>query len=84
MAEEKTDLRMFDIRGQICPSTLLVALREINRHRDALQDGSMGLLFITDNRDSTVTIPEAAENMGYRAEVRKVGHHYEVEIGRSS
>ncbi len=70
----------FDIRGQICPSTLLIALKEMNRHKEAIRNGEVSLLFKTDNRDATVTIPDAAENMGYWANVAKEGDHYLINI----
>jgi len=70
----------FDIRGQICPSTLLIALREMNNHRERLRKGALRLIFRTDNRDSTVTIPDAAGNMGYGAAVAKEGDHYRIEV----
>ncbi len=70
----------FDIRGQICPSTLLIALKEINRHKEGLRSGEVVLLFKTDNRDATVTIPDAAENMGYGANVAKEADYYLITI----
>jgi TusA-related sulfurtransferase len=70
----------FDIRGQICPSTLLIALKEINRHKEGLRSGEVVLLFKTDNRDATVTIPDAAENMGYGANVVKEADCYLVTV----
>ncbi len=70
----------FDIRGQICPSTLLIALRELNAHKDRLRRGEVRLGFRTDNRDATVTIPDAAENMGYRVQVTKTDDAYVVLI----
>ena len=72
-----------DIRGQICPSTLLIALQEINLRRTGLRDGSIGLRLLTDNRDCLVTIPESARNMGYVAEVTRAGAHYAIEIRRA-
>lgn len=71
---------IFDIRGQICPSTLLIALREINRHSQALKSGELLLLFRTDNRDSTHTIPESALNMGYSASVNRQEDYYEIAV----
>jgi len=62
-----------DIRGQICPSTLLMALREINSHQEAIRAGRLRLRFLTDNRDCVATIPESAHNMGYAAEVAGAG-----------
>jgi hypothetical protein len=35
---------------------------------------------MTDNRDSTVTIPETAEKMGYAAKVSKHADCYRIEI----
>ncbi len=70
----------FDIRGQICPSTLLIALKEMNRHKEGLRSGETLLVFKTDNRDATVTIPDAAENMGYGADVAKEADYYLITI----
>lgn len=68
----------FDISGQICPSTLLVALREINRNINELNAGRVQLVFKTDNRDCTNTIPEAAGNMGLTVDVRKDDSCYTI------
>ena len=69
-----------DICGQICPSTLLVALREMNNNIDELNAGTARLFIKTDNRDCTNTIPEAAENMGFQASVSKSGSAYTIVI----
>ncbi|PKL51394.1 MAG: sulfurtransferase TusA family protein [Nitrospira bacterium HGW-Nitrospira-1] len=71
----------FDIRGQICPSTLLTALKAINDHSRQITDGTVKLAFKTDNRDSMGTIPESAANMGYKTTVTKKEGYYLVEIG---
>lgn len=70
----------YDIRGQICPSSLLIALREINTHQEALRDHVVLLRFLTDNRDCVTTIPESARNMGYAAAVRREGGCYVIEV----
>ena len=70
----------FDIRGQICPSSLLVALKEVNSRAERLQQGSVQLCFLTDNRDATVTIPESATNMGYGVSVEKKEGYYSIVI----
>jgi TusA-related sulfurtransferase len=70
----------YDIRGQICPSSLLTALREINTHQEALRDYAVRLRFLTDNRDCVTTIPESARNMGYAVEVRREGGCYAIEV----
>lgn len=72
----------FDIRGQICPSTLLVALREINKNFKGLNSGEIELLFKTDNRNSINTIPQAVDNMGLKALVEKTGSDYSIRIGK--
>lgn len=72
----------FNICGQICPSTMLIALREINRNIAALKNGDLRLLFRTDNRDGTNTIPEAAGNMGLHAEIRKDDSGYAILISK--
>ena len=82
MEEKRAEIVEFDIRGQICPSSLLVALREINKNGDRLKEGSLELLFKTDNRDATVTIPESASNMGYGTKVLKHQGYYVITIGR--
>ena len=70
----------YDIRGQICPSTLLIALREINRNADRLRSEDASLIFITDNRDATQTLPETAANLGFSAEVGQQGGSYTIRI----
>ncbi|PLX42294.1 MAG: sulfurtransferase TusA family protein [Deltaproteobacteria bacterium] len=69
-----------DIRGQICPSTLLTALKEINDHRDGIRSGEVKIVVLTTNRNATSTIPNAAENMGYRVSVERENSHYRIEI----
>jgi len=80
MKQAPSNFVEFDIRGQICPSTLLIALREINRHGREIKSGSVSLLFKTDNRDSIQTIPESAGNMGYTVEVTRHENYYAIQI----
>lgn len=70
----------FDIRGQVCPSTLLTALREVNRHQQDILRGELMLRIRTDNRNATVTVPQAVANMGLRAEVVKEQGNYLITI----
>ncbi|MDO9309018.1 MAG: sulfurtransferase TusA family protein [Deltaproteobacteria bacterium] len=74
------EIKEIDMRGQICPSTFITALREINLNKNEIKSETFKLVFITDNRDSTVTIPETAENMGYGTTVTKIEQHYRIEI----
>jgi len=73
-----------DMRGQVCPSTLLVAMDNLNKHREALQGGSVRLQIQTDNREATTTIPTTAENMGYDVQVRNLEGYYQIEISSSA
>ena len=72
-----------DMRGQVCPSTLLVSMDNLNKYREALQGGSARLRIKTDNREATTTIPTTAENMGYVVQVRNLGGYYQIEISSS-
>lgn len=69
-----------DIRGQICPSTLLFALREINKEQRALKESKARIVIMTDNRNAIATIPEAVSSMGYVATVEKKEGYYQIEI----
>lgn len=80
MAMTEMQELVFDLRGRICPSTLLVAMKEINEHRQGLQDRTVQLRLLVENRDATVTIPEMARNMGYTVSLNKVEKHYEINI----
>ena len=81
MLNSSAETLEYDICGQICPSTLLIALREVNRHQERLRAGSLQLCFRTDNRDATITIPDAVKNMGYSARVSKRDADYVIVIG---
>ena len=69
-----------DIRGQICPANLLMALKSINSNREGLKQGAVALVFRTDSRDATLTIPDAAANMGYAVSVTKLDSGYTITI----
>ncbi|MDH5298318.1 MAG: sulfurtransferase TusA family protein [Desulfobulbaceae bacterium] len=71
-----------DTRGQVCPSTLLITLQQLNTHKDAIRQGQTTLRVKTDNRHSTVTIPGAVKNMGYEVIVTKEKSYYVILIGR--
>lgn len=73
-------VKEIDMRGQICPSSLLTALREINANKTALRSGALRLSFLSDNRDSTATIPESATNMGYGVCVTKADGSYRIDV----
>lgn len=60
-----------NICGQICPSSLLLSLKEINKLKSKIKSGAVCLKIITDNRDAINTIPSAVEMMGFDVEVSK-------------
>ena len=84
MAEKPMETIEFDIRGQICPSALLMALRQVNVHQIPLRGGLVQLVVLTDNRDSTTTISEAVGNMGYEVRVSRDEAAYRVSIASRS
>jgi len=69
-----------DIRGQVCPSSLLLVLRSVNQNYEHISDGEMMMVVLTDNRDATDTIPEAVQNMGIDAEVVKDDSFYRITL----
>lgn len=71
-----------DIRGRVCPSCLLLALREVNRHYAALSQGRVCLTVLIDSRDAIGTIPAAVRDMGLSAQVSKIGDYYRISIAR--
>ncbi|OGR01472.1 MAG: hypothetical protein A2511_00795 [Deltaproteobacteria bacterium RIFOXYD12_FULL_50_9] len=73
-----------DVRGQVCPATLLVALENMNTHRSALLGGAAKLHIMTDNREATVTIPGTARAMGYTVAVVHATGYYTIEIWRTT
>ena len=75
-----TETIELDIRGQVCPSCLLLTLREINRHHAEVMAGRARLVVLIDSRDATGTIPDAVKNMGLSATVDKVEGYYRVAI----
>lgn len=72
---------ILDIRGQVCPSSLLITLRALNQNADALRHGRLILRILTDSRDAIVTIPNTALNMGFQAKLEKLPQgYYEVVV----
>ena len=69
-----------DLRGQVCPSTLLVAMAAINKNRQHLRNGEIILQLLTDNEQASETIPAAARNMGYSVELKSAADSLEILI----
>ena len=79
-ASDAAQIFEIDIRGQICPSCLLIALKEVNERQGKLKNGEEVIHILTDNRQATNTIPESVGNMGYQTAIEKVGGYYCIEI----
>ncbi|OEU69690.1 MAG: hypothetical protein BA864_14110 [Desulfuromonadales bacterium C00003093] len=82
MSEQKIKTVKIDVCGQICPSTLLTTLREVNTHKTLLRSGELQLVILTDNFDSVNRASEAVGNMGYRIDVLDLKKHFQVTISR--
>lgn len=76
----KVRVENLNVYGQVCPSTLLLALREVNRLQGEIHSGELQLDIRTDNRMATATIPKAVRNMGLDAKVRKEEEGYLIQI----
>ncbi|MCK9530786.1 MAG: sulfurtransferase TusA family protein [Gammaproteobacteria bacterium] len=72
-----------DIRGQICPSCLLLALREANRNAEALRAGACDVVVLTDDHQATTTIPAAMGKMGFAATAERIVQGYRIHIRRA-
>ena len=77
---QNENIIVHDIRGQICPSTLLFTLREVNKEERALKEEQLAIIIKTDNRNAIATISEAISSMGYTATVAKMDGYYQIEI----
>lgn len=77
---KQPELCKFDIRGQICPASLLLALREVNLQHQEILTGHLRMMILTDNRDATGTVPEAVRIMGLDAIVEKADGYYSITI----
>jgi hypothetical protein len=75
-----TQIIDIDIRGQICPSCLLLTLKELNSNGAAIRTGNAEVVVTTDDRQATATIPATADRMGFRTEVSRVDDGYRIRI----
>jgi TusA-related sulfurtransferase len=69
-----------DIRGQICPSCLLLALKEVNANIEAIKRGESEIRILSDDRHATATIPGAITKMGISTAVEKTDEGFEIRI----
>jgi len=77
---DKVNSIHLDISGQICPSCLLLTLKELNQHAAAVRAGQTEIVVTTDDRQATTTIPDAVSKMGYSAEVSRVDAGYRIRV----
>ena len=71
---------VMDIRGQICPSCLLIALKEVTTNADKLNNKELSIQILSDDRHATSTIPDAVHSMGFSTTVNKIDSDYEILI----
>jgi len=83
VTEEKMETIEIDVCGQICPSSLLTTLREVNNFKQPLRKGEIQLDILTDNHDSTNRVCEAVGNMGYLVNVEDQENHYRISITKN-
>ena len=69
-----------DIQGQICPSCLLLTLKELNHNGEAIRAGRAEIVVTTDDRQATTSIPVTADRMGFRTEVVRLDGIYRIRI----
>ena len=69
-----------DLRGRICPSTLLQTLKYVNKYKARLIKKELLLKILTDHRDALTTIPETLEKMGFSFKIEKVATYYKIFI----
>lgn len=82
MTENKMTTVEIDVCGQICPSSLLTALREINQLKQPLRAREIQLDILTDNHESTNRICEVVGNMGYALQVEDQKSHFRISIAK--
>ena len=70
----------YDLRGQVCPSTLLQTLKHVNSNKNGLKKQKIAILILTDHRDALSTIPDTIEKMGFSFNIEKTSDAYKIKI----
>ncbi|MFO7812469.1 MAG: sulfurtransferase TusA family protein [Pelovirga sp.] len=83
MSGETPSTVCIDVRGFVCPSSLLVALRELNTYRESLRKDHFTIELMVDNHDSTNRICDAVKSMGYDFDVTDRDHSYCIAVYRT-
>ena len=77
---EQINIIEMDIRGQICPSCLLLALKEVNTHIGSIKSGEAEVRILSDDRHATITIPDAVDKMGLHTEIARQSGGFTIRI----
>ncbi len=72
-----------DVRGFVCPSSLLVALRELNKYRKSLRSDTFKMELMVDNHESTNRICDAVRSMGYDFQITDADNSYCIAVSRA-
>ena len=72
---EKEDFEeeVIDLKGDVCPYPLIMAIKRINEVEDHLKSGRIVLKFVVDHPPSTMSIPREIKKRGYQTELEKTG-----------
>jgi len=62
-----------DLRGDVCPYPLIMAIKKISEIKDGLNKGETILKFIIDHPPASRSIPREVEKRGYLSELKKTG-----------
>lgn len=71
----KEEVKMLDIRGDICPITLIKTVKEIKKMKPGEK-----LLVLSDHPPAKKTIPMEMDEKGHRYEMNDKGAEFEIEI----
>ena len=71
--EEELEEEVIDLRGDVCPYPLIMAIKRVSEVEDRLRAGRIVLKFIVDHPPSTKSIPREAKKRGYQTEIEKTG-----------
>ena len=77
---DNNDKLELDIRGQICPSCLLLALKEVTGNTEKIDSRELTVHVISDDRQATTTIPDAVQKMGFSSRIDKKDDGYHILI----
>ncbi len=64
---------IMDLRGDVCPYPLIMAIKKITEIENSLKSGEKTLKFIIDHPPATRSIPREAGKRGYQTELVKTG-----------